>query len=71
MQKKIQITSWGVASIYHKAALQFVLGWKEPMRVHENWIQSIENVAADVRDVLMHTRRMAKKAEAKSVGCPN
>jgi hypothetical protein len=46
LQKKIQITGHGVATIYHKDALQFVLRWKESMRVHEGWIQSIEHVAA-------------------------
>jgi hypothetical protein len=46
LQKKIQIMTHGVATIYHKDALQFVLRWKESMRVHESWIDAIERVAA-------------------------
>ena len=46
MQKKIPITSYGVATIFHKEALQFVFHWNEPMGVSESWIESIERVAA-------------------------
>lgn len=51
MQNKIQIRTHGVATIFHKDALQFVLGWlrvheEEHLRVHVGWINSIEQVAA-------------------------
>jgi hypothetical protein len=46
MQKKIQIRTRGVATIFKKAALQFVLRWNESMRVHESWLDAIERVAA-------------------------
>jgi hypothetical protein len=46
MQKKKQIRKYSVAPLFHKAALQFVMRWKEPIRVHKSWIEGIERVAA-------------------------
>jgi hypothetical protein len=46
MQKKIQIRKYSVAPLFHKAALQFVMQWKERMRVHKSWIKMIERFAA-------------------------
>jgi hypothetical protein len=46
MQKKRQIRSYSVAPLFHKAALKFVMQWKERMRVHKSWIESIERFAA-------------------------
>lgn len=52
MQKKIQIERHGVATLFHKEALQFVLRWlrqnnKERRRFHVGWIESVEHVAAN------------------------
>ncbi len=50
MQKKVQIKTRGFATIFKKAALQFVLRWlrehNSKLRVHESWIREIEFTAA-------------------------
>jgi hypothetical protein len=51
LQNKIQITSYGVATIYHKDALQCVFRWlrahkTENLCVHVGFIHAVEQVAA-------------------------
>jgi hypothetical protein len=49
-QKRIEVKHRGVATIFKKAALQFVLHWlrkrKCKKRIHAGWVESINQVAA-------------------------
>jgi hypothetical protein len=46
VQQKKQIRKFSVAPLFHEDALKFVWGWKESKRVHESWIEAIEQIAA-------------------------